>query len=144
MKRKNGRGSKDKGKAFEREIVASILEAFPQLSEHDILARSMGDPGLDIILSKAARVIMPLAIEAKRVNRLENLNIKKAMAQAKANCPPELVPVVVYREDRHEAMVSLQIIGLMRLLGINVSDESRPEILVALGWADLLSLLGGK
>lgn len=113
MKRINGRGPKDKGKAFEREIVATILEAFPQLSPNDVLARSMGDPGQDIILSETARVILPLAAELKRV---ESLNVGKAFEQAKANGQEGQMPCVIHRKSRCEALVTLKWSDLLKLL----------------------------
>ncbi|MHB8118616.1 MAG: hypothetical protein ACYDHX_07825 [Methanothrix sp.] len=141
---KSGRPRKKKGRGFEVEIVKSILEAFPSLQESDVTARIMGDAGMDLLLSPAARAVLPLAIEAKRVNRLENLDLKGAMQQAKANCPANLVHVVVYREDRHGSLATLQIMGLMKLLGINISDDFMPSVILTLKWADMLVLLGGK
>src|SRR5574343_871240 len=117
MKRTTGRGPKNKGKAFEREIVASILAAFPQLSPHDVLARSMGDPGVDIILSEAARKVLPLAIECKRVGRVEDLDLAGAMEQAEANCDKLLSPVVVFRENHHQAYATLYLGNLVDLAG---------------------------
>ena len=145
MKHTTGRGPKDKGKLFERDIVASILAAFPQLSPHDVLARSMGDPGQDIMLSEAARKVLPLALELKRVNRVENLDMEKAFSQAKANCQAGQVPAVVYREDRHEAMVSLRVVDFLYLMG-GEGWAARVEYvtIVSMNWNDFLKLLGAK
>ena len=142
MKRTTGRGPKNKGKAFEREIVASILAAFPQLSPHDVLARSMGDPGVDVVLSKAAREVLPLAIECKRVGRVESLDLKGAMEQAEANCDSTLLaPVVVFRENHHQAYAALYLGNLVDLAGFIGDGEG--GALVTLYWMDLLKLLGG-
>ena len=139
MKRTNGRGPKDKGKAYERELVASILAAFPQLSPNDVLARSMGDPGADVILSEAARQVLPLAIECKRVARAESLNLAEALVQAQNNAPHGIVPVVVYREDRHQSIAAINLAYLDALRGYQSSDW----LIVELKWADLLRLFGG-
>lgn len=143
---KPGRPRKKKGRGFEVEVVKSIFTAFPQLHEADVTARIMGDAGIDVLLSEAARAILPLAIECKRVGRLENLNLKEAMRQAKANCPLGLIPVVVYREDRHEILATMEAWRLIRVLGIHESAPDRVDlsILITLKWADLLTLLGGK
>lgn len=141
MKRTNGRGPKDKGKAYEREIVASILAAFPQLSPNDVLARSMGDPGADVILSEAARQVLPLAIECKRVRRAESLNLPGALLQAQHNAQAGMVPVVVYREDRHQSIAALWLSDLIRVLMGQENDG--PQQVVSLSWIDLLRLFGG-
>jgi hypothetical protein len=144
MKHINGRGPKNKGKAFEREIVATILEAFPELSQNDVLARSMGDPGQDIIMSEAARAVLPLAMELKRVNKLENLDVKKAFKQAMANCQIGQTPAVIYREDRHESQAIVQLSTLLKLNGVSQIMSLPFLISVTLKWSDLLRLLGGK
>jgi hypothetical protein len=150
MKQVTGQGPKAKGRIFEKEVVASILAAFSDLSEHDVLFRPMGSIGADIILSEAARAVLPLAIECKRVGKLENLNLKEAMQQAKANCPAELVPCVVYREDRHGTFASLTVGGFMALMKTmpGAVKESMTlddfRTILTLRWADLLALLGGK
>lgn len=141
---KPGRPRKSKGRAFEVEVVKSIFGAFPQLQEADISARIMGDAGIDVLLSNAARATLPLAIECKRVNRLENLDLKGAMKQAEANAPPDLTPVVVYREDRHEILATLRLSSLMGIIRHQNMGEYRPEILVTLKWADLLKLFGAS
>jgi len=141
MKRTTGRGPKDKGKGYEREIVASILAAFPQLSPNDVLARSMGEPGADVILSEAARQVLPLAIECKRVGRAENLDILGALLQAQHNAQAGMVPVVVYREDRHPSIAALWLSDLIMVLMGRENDG--PQMVVSLSWMDLLRLFGG-
>jgi len=144
MKRTTGRGPKEKGKAFEREIVASILAAFPQLSPHDVLARSMGDPGVDVVLSEAARKVLPLAIECKRVGRVEDLDLAGAMDQAEAYRSVNQTPCVVYRENHHQAYAALYLGDLAFLAGFIEPDAVAGEgLLVTLYWMDLLKLLGG-
>jgi hypothetical protein len=151
MRHTTGQGPKAKGRTFEKEVVASILATYPELiSEHDVLFRSMGSIGADIILSEAARAVLPLAIECKRVGRLENLDLNGAMKQAKANCPTELVPCVVYREDRHDTFVSLTVGGFMALMKTMPGDVKESMTLddfrtiLTLRWADLLQLLGAS
>lgn len=144
MKHTTGRGPKKKGREFENEIVASILETFPQLSPNDVLARSMGDPGQDVILSEAARKVLPLALELKRVNRVENLDMKKAFSQAKANCQAGQIPAVVHREDRHEAMIALYLGDLILTLASLEDLFVGASLPVVMKWSDLLDFLGGK
>ena len=121
--------------------MASILAAFPQLSPNDVLARSMGDPGADVILSEAARQVLPLAIECKRVGRAEDLNIPAALLQAKQNAQAGMVPVVVYREDRHQSIAALWMSDLIKRM---VMENKLPQVVVSLSWMDLLRLFGGR
>jgi hypothetical protein len=70
------------------------------------------------------------------------------MQQAKANCPAELVPCVVYREDRHDTFVGLTVGGFMALMKTmpGAGKESMTlddfRTILTLRWADLLRLLG--
>jgi hypothetical protein len=115
MKHINGRGVKQKGREFENEIVAKLLAAFPSLSPHDLTARSMGDPGIDIILSAAAREVLPFAFELKRV---EKLNMNRALEQAEANAAKEgLHACLISRQSRKPAYATVRLDVLIRLLG---------------------------
>ncbi len=114
MKITTGRGPKKKGREFENEIRATILETFPSLSPNDILARSMGDPGIDIILSEQARQILPFAIETKRTERLE---LTKALEQAEANAAKEKLKLcLVFRRNRSSPYAILKWEDLLGLL----------------------------
>ena len=141
MKRINGRGPKDKGRGFENEIVASILAAFTQLTANDVRARSMGDHGVDIMLSEAALKIIPLAIECKRVGRIGDLNLPAALLQAQHNIVPGTAPAVVYREDRHRPMAALWLEDLASVLGY--PPKALPPAVVSIGWDALLKIFRG-
>ena len=91
MKRTTGRGPKDKGRAFENEIRTALLKALPSLSPSEITPRSMGDPGVDLILSQAARDLIPFAFELKRTERL---NLNEALAQSETNAEKEHLPAL--------------------------------------------------
>jgi hypothetical protein len=51
----------------------------------------MGDPGVDLILSQAARDLIPFAFELKRTERL---NLNEALAQAETNAEKEHLPAL--------------------------------------------------
>lgn len=123
MKRTTGRGPKDKGREFENEVRLSILKAFPQLSPQDVTCRSMGDPGIDILLSKVASEVLPLAIECKRTERL---NLSGAMQQATINALKMKLgyyPVVVSRRNREQAWVTLAWSDLLELILISYAEN---------------------
>jgi len=119
LKRTTGRGVKDKGRAFENEIRDSILKSFPQLSAQDVTCRAMGDLGVDILLSKAASGVLPLAIECKRTERLQ---LSGAMQQASYNCPGTQYAVVVHRKSREAALVTLAWDDLLELILCNYAE----------------------
>jgi hypothetical protein len=98
-------------------------------------------------LSEAARKVLPLAIECKRVGRVEDLDLKGAMEQAEAyrepctqRCP-DITPCVVYREDRHAAIAVLSFEDLAWLLDSNIRIP--PSCLISLSWVELLKFFGG-
>ena len=108
------RGPKDKGKTFEREVVAQLLAAFPQLTDKDIVARSMGDPGQDILLSTRASELIPLAMELKRA---EKFSLDAALRQANAHAAKSgLTPCVVFRKSRQPAYAVIPLSLLVGLL----------------------------
>ena len=65
----------------------------------------MGAQGTDIQLSAAARARIPFAIECKNV---EKINLWAAWAQAAANTPAELEPLLVVARNRTEPLVVMR------------------------------------
>jgi len=74
--------AKAKGRLLQqwmRDLIIVTLGLDPE----DVKSTSMGAPGEDIQLSKAARVKFPYSVECKNV---EKLNVWEAYEQAKSNC----------------------------------------------------------
>lgn len=57
---------KQKGRLGQQEIVKILLKYFSSLTDEDVRSTSMGCPGEDILLSAAARKLIPWSIEVKR------------------------------------------------------------------------------
>lgn len=104
--------AKGKGRRLQDEIVKVLHEAFPTLEAGDIKPAIMGESGLDIKLSPAARRKIPFDIEAKNVERL---NIWNAWKQAVANTAPGRIPLVVFRKNRHERLACIRLDDLLDL-----------------------------
>lgn len=84
--------AKAKGRVMQQHIRDRILEVF-QLEEGDVESRSMGAPGVDIMLSPKARRIFPVSIESKKTKKVPS---RAELAQSKANAYPNTVAGVVW------------------------------------------------
>lgn len=117
----NARAAKAKGRTGQNEIVKLLKEAFPQLREGDILGRTMGDGGEDIILSPAAKDLIPLAIEVKR--RKSGLKtIYDWVDQASAHVKTTEMPVVFCRTDRNKWLAIVPADDYIELLKENNNE----------------------
>lgn len=56
---------KNKGRRLQQWVRDRILEQYPTLSPDDVRSTSMGSSGEDVLLSPAARNLMPFSIECK-------------------------------------------------------------------------------
>jgi hypothetical protein len=92
--------AKQKGRSFQQEIRDAVLERFNKLEPDDCKSTSMGAGGEDVQLSPAARKLLPIQIECKRVKSAKGLY--NWYNQAKAHGKHE--PVVFTRADREEAL----------------------------------------
>ena len=102
--------AKAKGRRLQQETRDAILAAFPGLHPDDVRSTSMGASGEDLLLSPAAREMVPFSIECKNV---ESLNIHKAIEQASGRKYP---PLVVFRKNNTPAYVALPFDRFLTLL----------------------------
>ena len=104
---------KNKGRRFQQAIAATI-RAYFNLPEPDAVSISMGNQGMDILLSTAAREQFNFAVECKNT---EHLKIWEALAQAEANAVKEgLIPLLAFRRNRSEAYVAIPLKAFMELV----------------------------
>lgn len=101
---------KAKGRKLQQEIRDAILAKFHNLRPDDVRSTSMGASGEDILLSPAAREMIPFSIESKNV---ESLNIWKALEQASGREHP---PLVVFRRNHSPTYAALPFDVLLELL----------------------------
>lgn len=96
---------KAKGRALQNHIAKRIRELFA-LSENDVKPAVMGESGIDIKLSDAARSVFPYAIEAKNV---EKLNVWQAWEQAEQNAKKEaLEPMLIIKKNGKNPLMVLE------------------------------------
>ena len=84
--------AKAKGRDLQKHIRDRILEIF-QLEEGDVESRSMGAPGVDIMLSPKARRLVPFSIESKKTKKTPS---RAELKQSQANAYPHTIAGVVW------------------------------------------------
>jgi len=104
---------KAKGRKLQDAIREAILERFPDLDPADVKTAIMGESGMDIRLSGAAKKKFPFAVEAKNQ---EKLSVWSAWEQACANASG-LLPAIIFKRNRSETLVALRLSDLLGLLG---------------------------
>lgn len=104
--------AKAKGRRLQQEAGATWLAAFPQLEPDDITSRSMGASGTDLLLSPAAKRLIPFDQEAKNQ---EALNIWEALKQAEENTTPGRIPLVVFTRNHTPIYAALPFSELVAL-----------------------------
>ncbi|MDD1730487.1 MAG: hypothetical protein LUQ50_15640 [Methanospirillum sp.] len=103
---------KQKGRRFQQ-TVANIIKAYFDLPDPDAVSTGMGQAGMDIQLSSAAREVFPYAVECKNT---ETLKIWEALKQAEANAQKEgLTPALFFTRNRSEAYVAIPVKTFMDL-----------------------------
>ena len=105
------KSSKAKGRRLQnfvrdklREIFITQWTKLPRLEEDDIKSQTMGMTGEDIVMSPAAKKIIPYSFECKNV---EKLNIWSALEQADTNCEGR-TPVVVFKRNHSKTYVAIE------------------------------------
>ena len=104
--------AKAKGRRFQQELRDIILENFQELEPDDVRSTGMGQPGEDLLLSPAARKILPFAFEAKNQ---ETTSIWEWMKQAEENGNGH-IPLVVFTRNRSKKYACLEFEDLMKLV----------------------------
>ena len=107
------KSSKAKGRKLQNMVRDALRGAFPALEEDDIKSQSMGMTGEDIVLSPAARKIIPYSFECKNVERLQ---FWSSAEQCETNCKEGLSPVLVVKKNRKDPYACLPIDIFIRLM----------------------------
>ena len=93
---------KQKGRTFQQALMRLLLAKFPQLEDADITSRSMGASGEDLLLSPAARKLIPYSFECKSLARFVGHSY---IEQAVSNCPKNATPVAVVKANHKKPVV---------------------------------------
>lgn len=96
---------KQRGRLLQQFVATKLLEVSPILQPDDIVSRSMGSPGCDILLSPYAKsVIGNWDIECKNQ---ETISIWSAIQQCEARGEGKK-PMVVFKRNRTPAYVCMK------------------------------------
>ena len=109
---KAGRSSKAKGRRLQNLVRDKLREKFTSLEEDDIKSAIMGTVGEDIVLSPAARKVIPFSFECKNVERLQ---FWKTVEQAEGNSNGR-TPVIVVKKNGRTPYVALPLEDWLELI----------------------------
>ena len=104
--------AKAKGRNLQKYVVSRILHYFPSLQTDDALSRSMGAGGEDIILSPAARKLVPISIECKSK---KSYAVYKDYRQATANCG-DVEPILIIKQNLDKPLAIMDLNYFLELL----------------------------
>ena len=85
------------------------------LETNDIESQVMGMSGEDIVLSPAAKRVIPYSFECKNQERL---NLWSSLEQAESNCE-DRNPVLVFKRNRSKIYVAIEFDHFINLIGEN-------------------------
>ena len=109
---KAGRSSKAKGRRLQNLVRDKLREKFTSLEEDDIKSAIMGTVGEDIVLSPAAKKVIPFSFECKNVERLQ---FWKTVEQAEGNSNGR-TPVIVVKKNGRKPYVALPLEDWLELI----------------------------
>ena len=93
---------KSKGRNLQKLVVNKLLEKYKQLEPDDITSRSMGANGEDLLLSPAARKLIPYSFECKNIAAFVGYTY---LGQAESNCPKNAIPIAVVKNNHKKPVV---------------------------------------
>ena len=91
---------------------------FPKLEDDDIKCQIMGVSGEDIVLSPAARKLIPYSFECKNQERL---NLWSSLEQAESNCE-DRSPVLVFKRNRSKTYVAIEFDHFIELINEKIKE----------------------
>ena len=107
----NPKSGKAKGRRLQnyvrdklREVYIKLWTKAPKLEPDDIKSQTMGMGGEDIVLSPAARKLIPYSFECKNKERL---NIWQSIEQCEDNCNGS-IPVVVIKRNQSKVYAIME------------------------------------
>ena len=106
--------AKAKGRRLQDRVVRMLYDRFRSFQPGDVKPAIMGESGVDVHLSPAARAAFPFAIETKNTERL---NVWEAIKQAEANAAKVgMNPLVVFSRNRSGTYAVIEFDTLLTLL----------------------------
>jgi hypothetical protein len=109
------RSAKNKGKRLQNTVRNLLVEKYSKVLEPgDFKSTTMGESGIDVQLSPAARKLFPWGIECKNQ---EALSIWKCLKQAETAADDEgLKPLLVFKRNKSKTYAVLELQDFLDLL----------------------------
>ena len=99
------RSAKNKGRKLQNLVRDRLRSVYTEILEtNDIESQVMGMSGEDIVLSPAAKRVIPYSFECKNQERL---NLWSSLDQAESNCE-DRQPVLVFKRNRSKIYVAIE------------------------------------
>ena len=111
-KRISVQSGKNKGRALQQKVVKKLLEKYPQLEPDDVKSNPMGSGGEDVLLSPAARRLLPYSIECKK---RATLVVYQYYKQAEANSKSH-EPLLVVEQNHGKPLAIIDLDHFLDLL----------------------------
>jgi len=93
---------KAKGRTLQKHVRDKILEEYKTLEEDDAKSTAMGQNGVDVQLSPAAKKLFPFSIECKN---MAAMTVYRWYEQAQKNTKDGTQPLLVIKENRKKPLV---------------------------------------
>ena len=109
----NVKTSKAKGRRLQNYVRDTLRSMFSsRLEDDDIKSQTMGMTGEDIVLSPAAKKLIPYSFECKNKERLD---LWASLEQAASNCE-DRTPVLVFKRNRTKTYVAFEYTKFLELI----------------------------
>lgn len=106
--------SKAKGRRLQDLVRDTFRFIFKdKLEEDDIVSRQMGGSGTDVVLTPAAKRLIPFDVEAKNQ---EKLNVTAALKQASDNAVNGRIPLLVFHRNHGKVYVGIEFDSFIKLI----------------------------
>ena len=109
------RSAKAKGRRLQNFVRDILREIFSSLEPDDIKSQTMGMCGEDIVLSPAAKKLIPYSFECKNQERLD---LWGSLKQAEDNCNNR-IPALVFKRNRSDTYVTIPFQHFVEILEEN-------------------------
>ena len=98
---------------LQNELRVKLLQTFTELEPDDVTVAIMGESGVDIKLSPAAKRVIPYSFECKNQ---EKLSIWSALEQAENNTKEGTEPALVFKRNRSKTYVVVELDEFIKLI----------------------------
>ena len=109
----NVKTSKAKGRRLQNYVRDTLRSMFSsRLEDDDIKSQTMGMTGEDVVLSPAAKKLIPYSFECKNKERLD---LWASLEQAASNCE-DRTPILVFKRNRTKTYVAFEYSKFLELI----------------------------